>query len=186
MSTTPEIYEFQAFLAAQQEQDGLQWRKADLLATIRRKYGEKALRLVSREHRLQVAYLVRISRVATDIVEDDRDIKLTFSHHMIAWQAGDWRRWIKLAADNDWSVGELKQAIADEKGTDPNSAARMASHASRSMRKAADDAVGTPAMEEVVHHARSAYEYTRARNGDEPLNPFLHDHTKKEANGNEE
>ena len=175
---TLEVASFQAFLDAMQDQDRLQWRKAHICASVRQQLGEKALRHLGREHKLSPAYLVTIGRVAAAVPIAEIDTKLSFSHYMVSWQADaeNWRHWTKLSSENDWSLRQLKDAIAMAKGLDPSAAARKAAGASRTMKTAADEAEGTPAFEEVEHHIESAWQYVAYKSKDAKdatLNPAL-------------
>ncbi len=174
---TLEVPQFHAFLDCMEEQEEIQWKKAHICAAVLNQYGHKALRQLGREHKLSPAYLVTMGRVAAAVPIAEIDSKLSFSHYMVAWQAepDGWRKWTELSSVNDWSLRQLKDAIAAAKGVDPSAAGRKAAAASRTMKTAADEAKGTPVMEEVAHHARSAYEYVafQADIDIKPHDPFF-------------
>ncbi len=150
------------FLRIMEAEEAVQWVKADFLAQILSAHGPTAVRELAKEHRVTPAYLVRMAKVALAIPPHDRDAKLSFSHHLIAAQAGDWRTWLRRASEADWSTRELRDAIVAETGASPHDAVRRAAKAASSMKSAADIAKGTPAFSDVAEYAEAAWGYVQS------------------------
>lgn len=152
----PGSQEFQTLI---EHEEDIMWAKADLLAVIRRDHGEGPIKEIAKDHRLTRHNLLLAARVASAIPDGERDPKLSYSHHRVAYQAGDWQKWIRLASENDWSLRDLRDAIEIEKGIDPEAAARKAGTGARQIKTAADQTEGTPAFDTVAARAREAFDY---------------------------
>lgn len=59
-------------------------------------------------------------------VEEDRAIELSISHHIACLKADDPKSWLDRAVQEQWSVRQLKQALAGQKEKDEEKEAERA------------------------------------------------------------
>ena len=147
------------------QQDELQWKEAYILAVVRKSLGNPAVVALANEHSVTRYRAVNMAKIAEAVPMAERNPSLTFYHYLIAFPTGEMQKWIDMAADNNWSPSQLRTAIEAEHGggSDPESSIRKATHASRAMKTAVDETVGTPALKNVVERVTDAYEYAKQK-----------------------
>ena len=104
---------FQELLEREEE---THWEQAQVAALMEAKYGEHTAKAVAGDTGLSASYVRMLTATYKAFPTDESRVPdLSFSHHRIAAVTADPARWIRAAADNDWSCGDLRKAIAETK-----------------------------------------------------------------------
>lgn len=75
-------------------------------------------RTLGREHQT----VLNVASVCNRVARKVRRIELTFSHHAVVapLESDEQKEWLRLAVENKWSVGELREAIREAKAGTPD------------------------------------------------------------------
>jgi len=101
------------FIQYQQERDDSGWKLAEHATRMRKKYGPNTASKLAAEVNLSAAYLRKLMDAANAFPEEKRDLGLQISHHIEAAQSDRPEYWLQQAAENNWSVREIRQAKKD-------------------------------------------------------------------------
>ncbi len=101
-----------------------QWFKGEIAEKVVSKYGEESLAEFAKEVGEKYINVVMYRRVVRAFPnEDTRMFPLSWTHYLTASMADNWNRsekkfesdhreeWIEKAADNQWSVGQMREAM---------------------------------------------------------------------------
>jgi len=77
------------------------------------KYGRGAATKLAREVGVSASYVRSLAATARVFPKAQRNPQLTMTHHRIAAQTKTPKIWLKRAAERNWSVQELQEAVKD-------------------------------------------------------------------------
>lgn len=111
------------------------WAQADWALHMTATYGRKTARMLAADSGLSAAYVRQLVVTAKMFPDEKRVADLSFSHHKIAAMTQDPDGWLQKSIANEFSVKDLRQAIAD--GRDRISEAEEARRAAERLVQAA-------------------------------------------------
>lgn len=103
-----------AWIQVRQEIQDRQWRLGAVAASVATRYGEASLKKFAFDTGENVKTLYEYRRVYTAFKNSNRLENLSWKHHQLALQAENPTAFLERASDEQWSTGQMRQALDAE------------------------------------------------------------------------